>query len=262
MYIRKELDKIAQTNPEALVEVILIQQIQLQKLTQQVDKLEGQISKNSRNSSKPPSSDGPKKGKPKPKSLRKRSGKKQGGQEGHKGHCLEKTEDPDYIIPLPVTSCSCCADLSDVPVTAYDSRQVFELPEPKLEVFEYKREIKICPHCGDMVKASYPEGVNAAVQYGPRFRGLLVYFQNQNFIPADRTSKMMYDLYKAPVSVATVLNASGRMYNNLDHFEESLVEALIKSKVLHVDESGVRTAQKLHCAVHALSSRDHWFYMH
>jgi transposase len=245
MFTREQLLVIAKTNPEVLVDIILSLQEQVKKLTQRTSKLEEQINKNSRNSSKPPSSDGMKK--PKPKSLRKRSGKKRGGQKGHKGHHLEKAAKPDHIIPLIVTSCPCgAAHLADVPVSDYDSRQVFELPEPKLEVFEYKSEIKICPGCGQPVKAQFPEGVNAPVQYGPRFRGMLVYLQNQHFIPADRLSQLMSDLYGASVSGATILDASSRSYNNLSPFEESLVDALVDSKVVHADESGVRTVKKLY----------------
>ncbi len=228
-------------------------------LTQRVAKQEEQINKNSRNSSKPPSSDGIKKPGPKPKSLRKRSGKKLGGQKGHKGHTLEKAEEPDYVIPLSVTSCSCRADLSNVPISNYDCRQVFEIPKPKLEVFEYQSEIKICPHCSKIVKASFPEGINAPVQYGSRFRGLLVYMQNQHFIPADRLSQMVFDLYGTSVSVATILNASARSYNNLEHFEKLLVDALANSKMLHADESGVRTVEKLHW-LHSVSTELLTFY--
>jgi len=247
MFTREQLLLIATTDPEVLVNIILSLQEQVQMLTQRVSQLEKQINKNSRNSSKPPSSDGMKKPK-KTKSLRKRSGKKPGGQKGHKGHNLEKAKKPDHIIPLPVTSCPCgCTDhLADVPVSGYDCRQVFEMPEPKLKVFEYKSEIKICPQCGQPVKAPFPEGVNAPVQYGPRFRGMLVYMQNQHFIPADRLSKLVSDLYGSSVSVATILNASARSYSNLAPFEESLVSALVDSKVVHADESGVRTVKKLY----------------
>ncbi len=249
MFTREQLLVIAKTNPEALVDIILSQLEQLEILTQRVSKLEEQISKNSRNSSKPPSTDGlnKPKGKKKTKSLRKKTGKKQGGQKGHKGHHLEKAETPDHIIPLTPTSCPCGVDhLADVPVSAYDNRQVFELPEPKLEVFEYQSEIKICPGCGQPVKAPFPEGVNAPVQYGPRFRAMMVYMQNQHFIPADRLSKMVSDLYGTSVSTATILNASARSYANLVPFEESLVSALQNSKVVHADESGVRTVKKLY----------------
>ena len=257
MFTHEQLLDIAKTNPEALVDIILALQEQVQILTQRITQLEQQINKNSRNSSKPPSSDGLKK--PKPKSLRKRSGKKRGGQKGHKGHHLEKVEEPDYIIPLSVTSCSCRADLSSVPVSRYDCRQVFELPEPKLEVFQYQSEIKICPGCGQTAKAPFPEGVNAPVQYGPRFRGMLVYMQNQQFIPADRLRRLVSDLYGTPVSVATILDASSRSYNNLAPFEESLVNALADSEVLHADESGVRTVKKLYW-LHSAGTESLTFY--
>ena len=259
MFKREELLVIAKTDPETLVDIIMILQEQVQMLTQRVAKLEEQISKNSRNSSKPPSSDGLKKSGPKPKSLRKRSGKKPGGQKGHKGHTLEKVEVPDYVIPLSVTTCSCSADLSDVGAVGHDYRQVFEIPEPKLEVYEYQGEIKICPDCGKIVKAEFPEGVNAPVQYGSGFRGLLVYLQNQQLIPADRLKQMMSDLYGASVSVATILNASKRLYDNLDHFEESLVSSLVNSNIVHADESGVRVGEKLHW-LHSASTELLTFY--
>lgn len=246
MFKREELLVIAKTNPETLVDIIMILQEQVQMLTQRVAKLEEQISKNSRNSSKPPSSDGLKKPGPKPKSLRKRSGKKPGGQKGHKGHTLEKAAEPDYVIPLSITTCSCGADLSGVEAVGHDCRQVFEIPEPKLEVHEYQGEIKKCPDCGKIIKAEFPPGVNAPVQYGPGVRSLLVYLQNQQLIPTDRLKQMMLDLYGAKISAATILNASKRIYNNLDHFEESLVSSLVNSNIVHADESGVRVGEKLH----------------
>ena len=259
MSTREQLLDIAKTNPEILVDIIIALQKQVQMLTQRVVQLEEQINKNSRNSSKPPSSDGIKKPGSKTKSLRKRSGKKPGGQKGHQGHNLEKAEEPDFVIPLSVTSCSCHADLSNVPISSHDCRQVFELPEPRLEVIEYQSEIKTCPQCGKITKAPFPEGVNAPVQYGPRFRGMLVYMQNQHFIPVDRLSQLVSDLYGISVSVATILDASTRSYNNLAHFEESLVAALADSQVLHVDESGVRTVEKLYW-LHSASTELLTFY--
>ena len=257
IFTREQLLHIVRTDPEATVDIILALQEQGQILTKRVAQLEQQISKNSQNSSKPPSSDGI--NKPQPKSLRKRSGKKRGGQKDHKGHTLEKAEKPDLIIPLPVTTCSCCADLSHEPVISYDCRQVFEIPEPKLDVIEYRSEIKICPQCGQTAKASFPEGVNAPVQYGPRFRGMLVYMQNQHFIPADRLSQLVSDLYGRSVSVATILDASARSYNNLASFEKNLVDALTDSKVLHADESGVRTVKKLYW-LHSAGTESLTFY--
>ncbi len=257
MFTRNQLLEISKTTPEALVDIILILQRQVQELTQRVTQLENQISKNSRNSGKPPSSDGL--NKPKPKSLRKKSGKKQGAQKGHKGHSMKRSECPDHIVPIPVISCSCCADLTKVPVANLDCRQVFEVPEPKLEVFEYQSEIKICPKCGQTNKGRFPAGVNSSVQYGPRFRGMLVYMQNQHFMPVGRLSQMVSDLYGASVSVATILDASSRIYDNLATFEEEIVDTLSGSKILHVDESGLRTVKKLYW-LHSASTETVTFY--
>lgn len=257
MFTREQLTVLATNKPETLVEIILALQEQTQSLVKRVTELEQQLKKNSRNSSKPPASDGP--AKPKPKSLRKPSGKKTGGQEGHTGHTLKQIEHPDYVLNIPVTSCSCHADLSDEPVTGYDCRQVFELPQPKLEVTEYRGEIKTCPQCKVSVNASFPELVNSPAQYGPRFRGMLVYLHNQQLIPLNRINQMMVDLYGASVSEATILDASRRSYDELTPFENALIEALINCNILRADESGVRTAGKLHW-LHSTSSEELTFY--
>ncbi len=254
MFTREQLTPLGKN---ILVDLILAHREQVLSLTKRVSELEQRLNKNSRNSSKPPSSDGPVK--PKPKSLRKRSKKKTGGQKGHKGHNLKQAEKPDHVIHLSVTSCSCCADLTHEPVAAYINRQVFELPQPKLEVTEYRGEIKCCPKCGSSNGASFPEDVNSPAQYGPRFRGLLAYLHNQQLIPPNRISQMMDDLYNAPISEATVFDASRRSYDNLAPFETAVVKALCKSSILNVDESGARTNGKLHW-LHSASTKTLTFF--
>ena len=108
-----------------------------------IKELERQIKKNSQNSSTPLSSDGVRK--PAPKSLRTPSGKKPGGQPGHKGDTRLAVETPDTVVTLPVTRCSCGEDLSLLPVTKHERRQVFDLPLPRLEVTEYCLDKVCCP---------------------------------------------------------------------------------------------------------------------
>ena len=263
---RAEAERIYDLGKEAVIskliglssEVELLKQI-IVSLEDRIQKLENMLSKDSHNSSKPPSSDGLKKPKLKTVSLRKKSGKKSGGQKGHKGHTLKQSDNSDHVVPLKVISCPCCADLSNEPVIGYEKRQVFDLPEPELEVTEYQGEIKNCPKCGQLVKASFPEAVNTPVQYGERFRAILVYMQNQHFIPSNRLSQMMNDLYSAPVSEATIYDASKRIFEKLAPFESSVVDALNDSTVLHVDESGVRAVNKLHW-LHSASTDSLTFY--
>jgi len=127
------------------------------KRQDEVKELTGKLAKNSTNSSKPPSSDGYQK--PKPKSLRKPSGKKPGGQKGHPGARLERTETPDHTVVHPVKQCQKCGEsLEHIPVSSKEpGRQVIDIPPLKLETTEHQIEMKTCPCCNFLNKAVYPE---------------------------------------------------------------------------------------------------------
>lgn len=252
MVTREELMELALTNPTALVDNILI-------LQQRVEHLESLLRKNSGNSSKPPSSDGYRK--PKPKNLRKATGQKSGGQPGHSGHTLTRVDHPDKVVPLPVISCTCGAhvSLADQPVLDYERRQVFDLPEPKLEVTEYRAEIKRCPACGKTVHASFPHEVKAPAQYGRRFQAFLVYLHHQQLVPANRISEMCRDLFGQQVSEAMVFNTSRHCFQQLESFETLLKTLLQHAPTLHLDETGLRVVKKLHW-LHAACTERLTFY--
>src|SRR5712691_8900638 len=115
------------------------------QLLQRISALEERLAKDSHNSSLPPSSD---RFARQPKSLRKKSGKKPGGQPGHQGRTLMWSEIPDEIIVHPVTCCHHCqADLQAVAVVQIERRQVVNVPEPRLMVQEHQGESKQCPVC-------------------------------------------------------------------------------------------------------------------
>jgi hypothetical protein len=155
----------------------LIDQL-LQKISaleQEVSELRRQLGKDSSNSSKPPSSDGLGK---KPRiagSLRGKSGKRSGGQPGHKGGTLRRVSSPDITVTHSAFCCAHCrAGLSAAMVTGVEVRQVFDLPEPRLEVTEHQAEIYRCPQCRGKTKAGFPEGVVSPAQYGRRIRAIAV----------------------------------------------------------------------------------------
>src|SRR5918996_3133858 len=103
-----ELDRLSVTEKDDLIRSLFAR---VQELTAKVTELEGHLALNSRNSSKPPSTEGY--AKPKPKSLR-RSGKNpRGGQQGHEGHTLKRAESPDHsVLHAPPATCDACGSLA------------------------------------------------------------------------------------------------------------------------------------------------------
>jgi transposase len=229
------------------------QDIRIQKLEAKVHDLEGRLSKNSSNSSKPPGSDGLKK--PPPKSLRDKSGKKPGAQQGHIGKGLAQIKNPDLIVTHAPSSCNGCGlNLNQVDGDCTEKRQVFDVPQPKIEVTEHCVLEKQCPHCGEVSKGVFPENVRGPVQYGERVQALAVYFAHQHFIPVDRVCQIFEDVFCVGISPGTCSNVDERLFQQLESFEASLKTYLLAARVLHFDETGMRCEKKLRW-VHVASSQ-------
>jgi len=259
MFRREELLPLAHSQPEALVEIILVLQERLEQLEKRVKELEAQVAKNSQNSNQPPSSDGL--SKPSPKSLRTRTGRQPGGQPGHPGQTLQRVKNPDHIQIHKVEVCPQChgGGLSREPVLDYESRQVLDLPERPLEVTEHRAEIKCCPCCGEEVRAEFPAQMSAPVQYGPRFQSLMVYLNQQQLLPYDRLAQLCEDLFGQPLSAGTLVAANERVFAQLEPFAQALVNQVPQAPVVHLDESGLRVAGALHW-LHVASTSALTFY--
>ena len=215
----------------------------------------------SSNSSKPPSSDGLKKKPRLARSLRGRSGKMSGGQEGHKGDTLRQVANPDFVIPH--TACVCEHFRSPLdPKTAigHEKRQVFDLPERPLLVTEHRASLHRCKHCRRVTKAPFPAGVVSPAQYGERFKAAAVYLNVQQLIPEDRTAQALSDLFGAPtVCPASVVGWVGKKDQELQQVYARIGERVAEAKVRHLDETGYRVAGKLQW-LHTTSSLTHTFY--
>jgi transposase len=214
------------------------QRQQLQALVARVQELEGRLAKESHNSSKPPSSDGLAR---KPKSLRQRSGKKPGGQQGPRGSHLRLVAHPDVVVPHRPSACHTCQ--RSLPAAAWswvERRQVHELPPLRLEVTEHQIAQVRCPACGATTRGEVPGEVQAPVQYGPRLHALAVYLVQQPFLPYARTREVLADGFGAPLSVGTLVRLVQRGAERLGRVEEQIKRQLRKATVLHHDETGLR----------------------
>ena len=163
-------------------------------LKERVKILEEQLNKNSSNSSKPPSSDGLKK--PKPKNLRGKSGEKRGGQPGHQRYTLEKYSDPDKVIFHGINIC------------ASDVRQ--------------------------------------PTQYGSAVKGLAAYLNQYQFLPYERLQEFFGDILNHKISQGMLVKINTQCYKNLEIADIEIKRQLLKSRILHHDESGIRVNGKLH----------------
>ncbi|HEY5187378.1 MAG TPA: DUF6444 domain-containing protein, partial [Actinomycetes bacterium] len=164
-------------------------------LAGRVAELEARLGKNSRNSSKPPSSDGL--AKPAPKSLRRSSGRKPGKQQGGHGFRLEPRAVPDEVrthAPIDCRGCGC--DLVEAPVVGVEVRQVFDLPSIELIAVEHRAQRRACS-CGAVTRAEFPAEATAPTCYGPGVAALAAYLLGRQHLPVERAAECLQEAYGA-----------------------------------------------------------------
>jgi transposase len=252
---REELLKLCKSNPEAVVELVVKMDARIVELEAEVARLNTQIAElkallgqNSRNSSRPPSTDVF----TRPKSLRGKGEKPPGGQKGHPGCTLRQVEVPDHVIDHKVVVCDKCgASLVDVPMTGVEKRQVFEVPPMKILVTEHRAEIKQCPCCQEYTRARFPGNVLYPVQYGEYLKAFVVYLLIFQFVPYDRIEELFRDLFNHTISKGTLVHIVKSCHERLASVEDIIHRLLEDANVVHVDETGFRATgrrQWLHVA--------------
>lgn len=200
------------------------------------------LNKNSKNSNKPPSTDGLAKKPAFPQSQ----GKKTGGQLGHKGKTLEMVSHPDHTVVHHAGFCPCCSKIfspGDVEQIA-GRRQVFDIPQPRLEVTEHQIGVITC--CGQEHRGSFPASVGQPVQYGTKIKALSVLLNTDYKVPFEKISQLLSDLYNCSFNESTAISANQACFDALETVEESIKSEILQSQVAHFDETGMRVEGRLH----------------
>ena len=224
----------------------VIEELQKQtaELSEQVQSLQERWKKDSHNSHLPPSSD---RFHRQPKSLRKSSGKKPGGQAGHPGSTLLLSPWPDQVLVHAVERCQHCqADLHEVESLQVERRQVLDLPAKRVVVIEHQAQQKSCPRCQQISSAPFPQDVRAPVQYGAALAAVGVYLVQQQLLPYERASEVIEDLLGPSMSVGTLAELVQRCATQLEPVEQQIKTALSRAPVLHQDETGLYVAGQRH----------------
>lgn len=229
--------------------------ILLAVINQQAEKiaeLEVRLNQNSKNSSKPPSSDGFKK----PGSLRTSSGKKPGGQKGHKGSGFTLLRTPEkYVSHEPKTCVRCpnvgkCQAVRHVSETRYEVDIVIETKTIAHQVLLVK-----CPESNEILKGDFPENINSTMQYGANIAALAVSLNAVGMVSINRTHEILGDVFGIPLSTGTISSMVGNCAGNVGETVQQIKDALPEKPVIHNDETGTRVDNKTIWA-HVASTED------
>lgn len=227
------------------------------QLVKTIEALKEQLGKNSKNSSKPPSSDGL--AKPSPKSLRKPSGRKPGGQKGHKGNGLKlMTTTDEPVVHKPQSCIGCPHEAECVSCGRSATRNVIDI-EIITTVVPHYTEFYVCPlEKHQVIRGEFPDSINSSMQYGTNVNALAVALNTEGMVSVQRTHDIMSSVLGLPISVGTISTMISKFANKVEGTVERIRTALLNKPVIHCDETGLRTAGSLHW-VHSASDEDHTY---
>ena len=234
---------------------------EIASLNQTIKELKEQLNKNSKNSSKPPSSDGLKKPSVnKNKSLRESSGKKQGAQEGHDGVHLSVISDPDHIENHMHSDCTGCPHRAECLSKACIKETRHEIDTVvTVDVTAHNAiEVRECPLHGGVKTGSFPENIKATVQYGKNLQAMVVAFNTVGAVSINRTHEILSSVFNIPLATGTIKNMVTRCAESLKDTYERIRLKMTILGLVHCDETGSRVDGKT-CWVHVASDQDYTY---
>jgi len=174
------------------------------------------------------------------------SGKKPGGQTGHKGHFHRLRESPDEIVACPVAQqCRFCGSKHlEVIDTLLQRRQVVDIPRIRPHVTEYRQQQARCKKCKRISKGAFPETVKAPVQMGESAKALSTYFKTVHALSDERVVNVFNDVLGLSISEGWVENTLTRQAHWLLPTYQGILSRIKQSRVVGSDETGVRISGK------------------
>jgi len=228
----------AQT-PAAVQELVLSLIAHVQALQAEIAKFREEVNRNSRNSSQPPSSDGPDVP-PKP-SRQEQGGRKRGGQPGHKGTTrkLVAIEQVKEVHDVKPELCRQCGHVLKGEDPAPHRHQVTEIPPLVAEVTEHRLHSLSCSDCGVETRGELPAGVPQGA-FGPRLQALVALLSGRYHLSKRETQELMADFFGADMSLGAVSTLEQRTSQAVREPVEQAREYLQTQPVVHADETGWR----------------------
>jgi transposase/predicted nucleic acid-binding protein len=228
---------------ETLIATVQRQEQTIKQLIHKIELLEAELAvyknkKNTNNSHTPPSKD---ENRPvKNQSLRQKTDRKAGGQQGHEGKTLECSAAIDTIVEHTSNYCNGCGnDLTNVAETLIETRQLIDIPLIKPVCIEHRIYRKTC-RCGHNMESRFPSHITAKVQYGAGVEALVGYLHARQYLPYQRMKEFFTDVMGLPVSVGGINNILKRLTQKaLPHYEQ-IKDRLYNSIFIGTDETGVK----------------------
>ena len=234
---------------------------EIASLNQTIRELKEQLNKNSKNSSKPPASDGLKKPTvKKDRSLRESSGKKQGAQKGHVGIHLTVISKPDHVREHMHSDCTgcpyraSCLDKACIKETRHEVDAVVNVDVTAHNLIE----VRECPMHGGVKTGAFPENIKATVQYGKNLQAMVVAFNTVGAVSINRTHEILSSVFNIPLATGTIKNMVTRCAESLKNTYERIRMTMIMLGLIHCDETGTRVDGKT-LWVHVASNQNYTY---
>ena len=246
-FLLEQLTAMRQENDE-MRQTIQTMTITIASLQQTIQDLQDKLGNNSRNSSRPPSSDSY--SKPDPKSSRKPSGKKRGAQKGHPGtslYSMTKDLPVDRVVQHCPGSCMQCSHFSECiqKAVVQETRRVLDI-EVRRDVVDHQVMLMpVCPYSAKPLCGEFPPQITACCQYGDKLKTLAVSLNVVAAVPLRTIAEIIRGIAALPITEGSILGFVKQAADRVSDTVDRIWDRLIDEKYVHFDETGMRVNGKL-----------------